>query len=161
MVAPVCLTSPRPAHRLSNLPRDASEMISTEVCSTVARVFYSGISRFRHLDIFLSPRLPPLLLSPLPRIFIYSTVNRTHESLFIEVLKIRSAINGIEIGEIFVFIGGEVLKRNLILISDSFSFSLSLSLFKENLETDGINNFQLNATRRLISFKHFTRSSNE
>ena len=91
----------------------------------------------------------------------YLLLNRTHESLFIEVLKIRRAVNGIEIGEIFVFIGGEVLKRNLILISDSFSFSLSLSLFKENLETDGINNFQLNATRRLISFKHFTRSSNE
>lgn len=133
VVAPVCLTSPRPVHRPSPLKSSPQRtgndfhgsLLDGRGCILLGDLAFQASPGLDFSSAASSP------LPPLPRIFIYSTVNRTHEreSLFIEVLKISSTANGIEIkiGEIFVFIG-EVLKRNLILISDSFFFPLSVSL---------------------------------
>lgn len=168
VVAPVCLTSPRPVHRPSPLKSSPQRtgndfhgsLLDGRGCILLGDLAFQASPGLDFSSAASSP------LPPLPRIFIYSTVNRTHEreSLFIEVLKISSAVNGIEI--VWNWRNFRIYRRSVKTeFNINFGFFLfsspRLSLFKENLETDGINNFQLNATRRLISFKHFTRSSNE
>lgn len=92
--------------------------------------------------------------------FLFTTINRTFsQALFIAILKPRTQratnrkLKLFKIMEIYIY-----KWKDRVYVGNQFQ---NLFFLKRESGNYGINNFQLNATPRLISFKHFTRSTNE